>query len=479
MKSLNLVLSVLTTSIACGDLARPTSCDAAPPIQGHYGTYVETGSNALALVYYEETLTVLGLNPNHLTGQTLVDTQTLSGMMAYLGYGALEAVDVQKLPSTVLENYSLLRAKVSHPTSFQAAFDSAGIQNRPNMRSTRYFSPKITDVADDSTGASKPHDKVDFGWRKLVRFVPSDGSPAKAHGVTQAYLLFNIFQGDLPRDQAAFDHNESVNTQLILERDNTPANPLTFFVYGRLSQGGKLITFLTASFDARSPSVNPTHQYFVPHACAECHGGLRDGNSNFKMRLNFIDTDHIFDRLLRPNDFVDLIYTQHGALFDVGKLPGQDSDLKKEQQSAFESIQFINSGIETQNRQVDGGDPPAFQTLAAHRWNALHKGWGDPELGRDVSRWERAGLFDRVISTDPNTPVWNAADPVDFELLPLLNQYCYRCHSQLRFTIFDKGAVVGRKDRIDTYLSSTFMPQDRILSDAVKGRLRDLVAKLK
>jgi hypothetical protein len=451
----------------------------AAPVQGGYGTYVALGSNAEALLYYEEVLTKLGLNPNNLSGQALVDTQRLSGMFNYLGYGALRPQDVERLPSRVLERYDLLKYAVSNPSAFQASLNSANIQDKSEIIATRYFSPKITDVADVSTGQSLPNSKIDFGWRKLVRFEPLPGSKAKANGITAAYLLFNIFQENVPRNKSAFAYNESVNTQLILERDNTPANPLLFFVYGRLSEGGKLITFLTATFDARTPSITGTDKYFVPHACADCHGGLNGGTPTSKLRLNFIDTDHIFDRLLRPDDFVDLIYTPHGALFDVGKLPGEDSDMTAPQQDAFMSIQFINSYIANQNGDVDDTDPPSFQTLMATRWNDLHKGWGDLLAGKVVSRSEKAGLFDRAIQPDKTKAVWNASDPVDADLLPMLNRYCYRCHSSLRFSVFDRGAVLNNKDNIDFYLNSKRMPQDRLLPDNVRDDMRDLVSKLK
>jgi hypothetical protein len=462
-----------------GGLSSPSRSVGAPHAPGGYGTYVETGTEADAFDYYEKAFTKLGLNPSHLSGQALVNSQTLSGMMDYLGYGALKPEDVQRLPSNVLEKYSLLRTKVSNPQAFQNAFDGANINDKSQIVSTRYFSPKITDVADAATGQSLSSDKVDFGWRKLVRFEPLPGSQAAAHGIQRAYLLFNLFQAPVPRNQSAFDSKESINTQLILESDNTPANPLLFFVYGKLSEGGKLITFLTATFDARTPSIGGTGKYYVPHACADCHGGLSGGSPTSKLRLNFIDTDHIYDRLLRPGDFVDFIYTPHGALFDLGKLPGEDSDLSPAQQDAFMSIQFLNKEMASQNEAVDGTDPPSFQTLMSNRWNELHKGWGDLDAGKDVSRSEKAGLFDRAIAPDNTKPVWNASDPVDFELLPLLNQYCYRCHSSLRFSVYDRSAILDRKDEIDSYLSATYMPQDRKLPDDVRDHLRDLISKMK
>ncbi len=93
---------------------------------------------------------------------------------------------------------------------------------------------------------------------------------------------------------------------------------------------------------------------------------------------------------------------------------------------------------------------------AVRKWIDLHK--------TDNSH---QNYFARALPSSKG-PLWTAGATPDKDLLPQLNRYCYRCHSSLRYNVFDRPAVVARKGTIKRYLNKTFpddlrMPQDRIL----------------
>src|ERR1051325_7837392 len=66
-----------------------------------------------------------------------------------------------------------------------------------------------------------------------------------------------------------------------------------------------------------------------------------------------------------------------------------------------------------------------------------------------------------------------------------MNRYCFRCHSSLRYSIFDRPAVVGEKKNILRFMTLDIknplkMPQDRNLDCwlADKEKILDLVRLL-
>ena len=89
---------------------------------------VAPGSDVLAYQYYKETFGELGLNQEGLSGEQLVDTQTLALMLKFLGYQGLKAEDLEDLPSVDLMS--------RFPGSLLAS---------------SFFAPKITDVSVDQS----------------------------------------------------------------------------------------------------------------------------------------------------------------------------------------------------------------------------------------------------------------------------------------------------------------------------------------
>ena len=403
---------------------------------------VDPGDPDAAIAYYGETLTEFGLNPKNLSATQLVNTMRLWKVMEYLGYPNLDLKDVEDLPSAEL------------------------MKRFPgDVLSSAFFAPKITDV---SVTPISP------GWRKLVRF-KAKGEALKK-GISTGYLLFNKFQPDYDKSPFGEGSNQSENTQLILVRADGSTllkHPLYFLVFSQLTGGGRLITFLTATFDARAPNIVSKNRYYVPNACAECHGGLTGEIPKpdyAKLRLNYLDTDHWFDRL--EDDFAFLKEHTCGTKKPCAVLyDGRNGESEFEQ--AFDVVRQLNREIEAQNKSVPPAPPQSFQLRAVRKWLELH----ETDSGhKDV--------FVRALPPANSADPWKADNPIDKELLPLLNRYCYRCHSSLKYNIFDRPAVVRRRDEILKYMNLAIddpkkMPQDRNLEgSADKQTILKLVQAL-
>jgi len=390
---------------------------------------VAPGDENCAFVYYEETFNELGLNPKKLAREELVHSTNLSQVLAYLGYPDLTPESVETKSSAEL----------------MKLFPD-------DILSSGFFAPKITDVSVKD---------INPGWRKLVRF-KAKGEAAKK-GIGAGFLLFNKFQGgkkkDYDTDPLGANSNESLNTQLILVRaeGSTLKYPVYFLVFGERSKGSKLITFLTATFDARAPEIVANNKYFVPVACADCHGGLKgDDEPDYdRLKLNYLDTDHWFDRL--EDDFA--FFKDHtcgndgcAVLYDGGK---DESTPKFEQ--AFNVLRKLNGEIKSQNEKVPPALAQSFQLRAVNKWLELHE-----------TDLRHKDVFARALPPVGTEEIWQADRMPDKELLPLMNRYCYRCHSSLRFNIFERPAVVRRKKNILEFMTKVItdskkMPQDRNL----------------
>jgi hypothetical protein len=423
-------------------------------------------SGAGAVKYYAESLEELGLkNWDSLPadpGEALAKLESLQNMalhLDFLGYKDLVPAEFEKN----VENLSSAELMTKYPDDLLAS---------------AFFAPKITDVFGS--------DKTNVGWRKVVYLKARKDSRAEAKGIGSGLLLFNKFQGkgnwsEDPIKSRKDKSNESKTTQLILVRADGSSlkYPAYFLVYGLLSAGGKLQAYLTASFDARDPSIGPQGKYFVPNACAQCHGaetGPKTYDLN-KVKLNFLDTDHWFDRVQAKDDFAFLQQYNYGVLYDGGNVfdVKVGDSLSSQFKDAFNVIRQINEKIKEQNEKVDGGVAPSFQLRAARKWVTLHIKDGQTDFGHKL-------VFQR--SLDDGAMWSESADP-DKDLLPLLNRYCYRCHSSVRFSIFDRSAVVIKKQegkirfRLTTPVKTLWMPQDRELDADTKSNLLKLMEALK
>jgi hypothetical protein len=66
--------------------------------------------------------------------------------------------------------------------------------------------------------------------------------------------------------------------------------------------------------------------------------------------------------------------------------------------------------------------------------------------------------------------LWDSTSDRQRRLLYYLNRYCYRCHSSIKYNVFDRANVEARSSTIDPDIQTrvqeiadpnTWMPQDR------------------
>jgi mono/diheme cytochrome c family protein len=176
---------------------------------------------------------------------------------------------------------------------------------------------------------------------------------------------------------------------------------------------GRLSFALSATFDAGLTGC-AARQYFVPNGCNACHGS--PGNLRAPM-VNYLDTDHWFDRL--ADDFAEVT---DPLLFDAHTNETNSPDFA----GAFDVIRQFNEEALQQNNLVH---PDSFETAAARTWLGLH-----------ATSDAHALPVARGFSTSPGG-IWQAAEA---DGLGLLNRFCFRCHGSVRFSIFDRPSVIGR-----------------------------------
>ncbi|HBB88817.1 MAG TPA: hypothetical protein DC047_14505 [Blastocatellia bacterium] len=407
---------------------------------------VNEGNIDAAKKYYRETVSP---QLSFLAADT-IEKSGIKDLLEYFGYANITPKDLHRLPSDEIMKLS-----------------AAG-----DILATRFFAPKITAVS-----ANPPQIPVSgFGWRKLVRLKAKPDSKAAQNGMDLLLLLQNIFEKTVAGNPFNADHNVSKFNQVIITRKAGPFSqdkqPAYFLTYGQLVkidgtsglpikdasgnfQDEGIISFsLKATFDekARDPETNVLlSEYFVPDSCVQCHGGIRT-----RGKTNYLDTDHWIDRVtpdyglsdprFKEEDFTALASSPHDVIFDAEKDPTKF-------QKAFDVIQLLNEDIRNQNKLL--GATNNFQLNAVERWLELHK---PTNFGTG-----HAPPFARGFGSQP----WDPNSDTDKKLVYYLNRYCYRCHSSVKYNIFDRAAVVGRIGVIpgrllDVSDPASWMPQDRI-----------------
>jgi hypothetical protein len=402
---------------------------------------VRPGSEAEAKAYYIQLQQKLVNFPRNPLAES-----SIADMLVYYGFPAMLATDLQALPSAVLMDFGQLRNAVSNKPEFNSAYAARPLQPGEILVS-RFFAPKIINVRDPQTAAGVP--QGGFGWRKVLRFRAREGSPARNDGLDTFYLLFN-FADNAPK----FPEGKPAGQIQALLVPTYPTggkhNDIYFLVYEGLAKPnpGKVGLFLEATFDLAG--TVPDDRYYVPTACGQCHGTERVNQPGGK--VNYLDTDHWFDRT--GDDF---------------KLVQAADVLVDGEAQGYDTIRKLNTEIEKQNSAVIGAGDPKFALLAVRKWLELHKE-GQPN--------QHVPPLARGFAEAAGDPVWTAGADPDEKLLPLLNQYCFRCHSSVRFHVFQKQAVIGKKPGILARVNSGNMPQDRKLADGTKNEILELIRKL-
>ncbi len=400
---------------------------------------VDPGDQNEAAAYYAQLESDLG-----------APLKTFNRVLRYFGYSGLRGDDIENLDPSVLMDPVALVAAVQRD-EFQKTVTSVPLM-ADDILSARFFAPKITDVA------VKPRN-IKLGWRKIVRLRARRGSQAQTKGLASAWLLFNVFSNEVQ----PFNTKSANNQVMLIRADGVtslkPAYWLVFAGVDNAAGDGPRIDFLNASFDSRHPDVAHRNAYYLPRACADCHGGLSGGQPAYdRAKLNYLDTDHWFDR---TRDDFKTINPSLGVIFDGG------TDTNTEQfKKAFAVVYKLNSEIKAQNTATNGPGADQFQLRAVSTWLQVHE-----------NNVQFVDPFDRNIAASP-APQWTRANEVDVQVLPLLNRYCFRCHSSVRYHVFDKPDVIARKarmvGRLQRAVTDPFaMPQDRDLDGLGERARRD------
>ncbi|MCZ8548314.1 hypothetical protein OOJ09_29435 [Mesorhizobium qingshengii] len=396
------------------------------------GIRVAPGSQAETTTYYERISTKLGV------ADTRRDLPSLTALLRHLGYRSLTAEDLEfKSPSDLMATFPNDQLLVS-----------------------RFFAPKIVDFNVKSADTQYPYS---VGWRKLVRITALPGSGADSAGLEAAYVLFNYVQMQLTDapfpDGTSF--SESVNTQVIIVPRTFAMgreDSAYFLDFDTRTGGYEIHDFLSAAFDVAQDPNHPEktkRNYYVPTACAQCHGHDQEGggptNGVFPYaKLNYLDTDQWYD-MMAFGEFPSTLGT-YDVLFDGGLDHSTGA-----YGAAFDVIRKLNNFIRNQNSEsVHSGDIDLFKIKAVDKWLALHQTSADP-----------VPALARALDLENGSAIWQDTQD-DRALLGLLDQYCFRCHSSVLYSVFDKQAVADRWRTIARYVqlpadNASHMPQGRQL----------------
>jgi hypothetical protein len=352
---------------------------------------------------------------------------TLEDMLAYFGYGALRPSLAEQLdPAGLMREGVIPGVRVG------------------DILCTRFFAPKIINVGAPQVNGVP---KGGFGWRKLLRLRALDGSKARTAGLDAFYLLFNINSDTPIFPKGKFAGQIQGILQPVYRTSHRDLYFLVFEAHDA-KVPYRVRGYLEATFDL--VGIGENTKYFVPIACAQCHGSVIAEEKGAK--VNYLDSDHWIDRT--GDDFKAV--KPESVIVDGAP--------------AYATIRKLNQEIRTQNEAVGGKG--LFAWLAASKWLELHDA-ADADATRHVPPLRR-GFVARA--GDRN---WSGGDAVDAELLPMLNQYCYRCHSSVAYHVFQKQEVFDLKDEMSSYVKFNAMPQDRRLDEATKAKLINLLSRLK
>lgn len=412
--------------------------------------------------------TALSEKLNFSTPDHIFETR-LDDVAKYFGYDGLTGRDLQNnQPEVLMSSDQLVGAAKSadgprlfdQPERIVAAFGTNPFADG-DVLVTRFFAPKIINI--NLPEAIRP-----LGWRKLVRFRARPGSLAQTNHIQYGIILFNIFTK--PDEQPfSSETNQSVNTQVILvpeaarfskpnDDSGTNYDTIYWLDYDTLANGGRLALALNQTFDANElpQTSNGVRPYYVPDGCVACHG-----NNKRASMVNYLDTDHWFDRV--ENDFTSFKTNGLPLLVDAGTNDTNSPAFKK----AFDVIKRFNQEAD---EQVSLAQPKQDEVLTSHKWLELH--------GTN-NNYSHVLPLDRAIGLEPR---WSAANPTDATILASFNQYCFRCHGTVKFSVFNRQEI--RQPMLLAYIEQAIktnavvgikMPPDRPLPDDVRKLFVDFI----
>jgi len=390
----------------------------------------------------------------------------------YLGYDA-------QISARALETIVPISTAPNRPTSAGKAQALHDLQANGGVLVSRFFAPKIVNYA-----VSQP--PFTPGWRKLVYLPARTGSVAYNNKVSGGYILFNYFQPDTTKSPFgdANAHAVSSNNQVILvpnfEDTSKPyvtyqkgeVDTSYFAVYAGNNTSYNIINTLTAGFDI--PTNGELQEYAVPDACAHCHGqdggkgGVPTRNSQGKqvfadVKPNYLDSDQWYDAARL--DFPNVLASSYDPVFDGGK-----DHSSAQYQEAVATIARINLQIRKDGQKVPSS---TRATDAVDLWLANH----NARNGAGNVQAAPVPIYKRGLPNSDPKYRWDISDPYQVEAMDQLSQSCFRCHSSIKYNVFDKQAVVLGK--MAGYVSDDYMPLGRTLSGGEQGQLACLRALLR
>jgi hypothetical protein len=368
---------------------------------------------------------------------------TLDDVLKFAGYPA-SADKIESLDPAIL----MSPERATAPEGLGISPDAlAGVPIQDgDILASRFFAPKIVNV---NTKAAIP------GWRNLIRLRVRSNSHAAKAGVDNVIILFNFL---VPANAQPFT-GKSFNTQVMLLAPTQAAR-----LYWLDFDGDKKLTLaLNASFDAADFKSPGNHDYFVPDGCNNCHGN--PANFDHPM-VNYLDTDHWFDRLNDDDGFADLKAAGTAIIFDAGTNDSSQPSFAR----AFDIIRRLNVEALQQNNLIRTN---SFEAQAARTWLKLHATSNNhfPPVARGFS-----------LISGPN---WQQSEA---DGLAKLNRYCFRCHGSVRFSVFDRPTVLTNAGALKQHIKPNEdqaglpgfkMPPDRILPPKEIDALCDFLENLK
>lgn len=421
---------------------------------------VNPGEPADAIKYYQRLQTRIGLQ---LLDESKNPSANLDQLIKHFGFQGISAKDLEELPSFDLmpsdsAAFDALAARVTDPVQFKSLLTLDSFKY-DNVLASRFFAPKIVDYS-----TSTPFTP---GRRKLVRIKALPGSTAFNANLSEAYIVFNFVRADAAADP--FEKNTSKNNQVILVPrtfSKGVEDSAYFMVF--LEKPTYILSLALEGVAFDLPQLNQK-SYFVPGACAQCHGhDARSGDLSPKpadgifrsARVNYLDTDQWHDMV--QYDFPHVAASANGVIFDGGK-----SIVAPVYKKAFDVLRRVNLAARDQNRTVDASD---FKIAGAELWLSLHTSSDDPVP------FER-----RILSSGGLT--WNMRVQEERDLLDSLNRYCFRCHSSIRYNVFDKQSTADSSFSMESRLrlnsgNPRFMPNGRVLPGSERERLINLINKV-
>lgn len=426
---LGIVLASAAGFLICVGLGRADFVVSSPDI----GILISPGNAVAAKAYYKRIAPKLGVK------DTEKDLSTLTFLLNHFGV------------KQTAEQFEL-----ATPSELMTAFPN------DQILASRFFAPKIVDF---NSPGKDPKQPFKAGWRKLVRIVALPGSNAEKAGLAAVYILFNYVQqnpNDNPFPDAKFKV-ESFNTQAIIVPKNFKKgeeDSAFFLDYASRKEKYKISLALNAAFDTPPPEdpKKTKKDYFVPVACAQCHGHDQDDEEGIKgafpyIKVNYLDSDQWYDMA----SFGDFPFMENGP-FDV-LLDGGKDHTSQQYKNAVNVLRKINGLIRQQNSdssRENGID--RFKIKAVEKWLSVHETNDAP-----------VKPVDRALDLGNGAAVWkNVGD--EPRLLALLDRYCFRCHSSIIYNVFDKQGVLDRRNKIINRIqlpstNKNHMPQGRVLDD--------------